>query len=331
MDISLTNYLNIDFKVKFSKGDFNNFLNHGTKMGILLGALALLFSFLMTIYKCINPINEYARSLGTARKLMSFIMSLFYACVAIVMFLLSLPVFTGGVGQPVPDLFKDPMNQIPQEWLHQSRSLHIVGSYGLFRRMTGVGGRPEVIIEGSDNAGGPWKEYHFMYKPGNVTQSPPGMFFHQARLDWQLWFAALGNYQQNPWFISFLQRILDNEKDVLKLLDSSKNPFPKRAPKFLRSKLYKYHFSTEFSQPNWWTRELVGEYSPMISKDDPPAIREYLKSIGILNPPHKNQKSTNKTLARFLKYLRTQTIQPHHYLVLGLIIVFFSCFYLFRY
>ena len=77
--------------------------------------------------------------------------------------------------------------------------------------MTGVGGRPEVIIEGSDNAGGPWKEYHFMYKPGNVTEAPPTLFGHQARLDWQLWFAALGSYQQNPWFISLLQRILDRK------------------------------------------------------------------------------------------------------------------------
>ena len=27
--------------------------------------------------------------------------------------------------------------------------LQLVNSYGLFRRMTGVGGRPEVVIEGS--------------------------------------------------------------------------------------------------------------------------------------------------------------------------------------
>lgn len=38
--------------------------------------------------------------------------------------------------------------------------------------MTGVGGRPEVIIEGSDNMkDGPWKEYNFLYKPGSVSKS----------------------------------------------------------------------------------------------------------------------------------------------------------------
>ena len=120
-------------------------------------------------------------------------------------------VFTSGVGQPVPEILKNHLSSFPKEYLHQSRNLHIVGSYGLFRRMTGVGGRPEVIIEGSDNPGGPWKEYHFMYKPGNVTEAPSTLFGHQARLDWQLWFAALGSYQQNPWFISLLQRILDRK------------------------------------------------------------------------------------------------------------------------
>ena len=59
--------------------------------------------------------------------------------------------------------------------------IYLSGSYGLFRRMTGVGGRPEVILEGSDNQNGPWKEYHFMYKPGNISYSPPSMWMHQAQ------------------------------------------------------------------------------------------------------------------------------------------------------
>lgn len=37
--------------------------------------------------------------------------------------------------------------------------------------MTGVGGRPEVIIEGSNDMKD-WKEYHFLYKPGNLTERP---------------------------------------------------------------------------------------------------------------------------------------------------------------
>jgi len=39
--------------------------------------------------------------------------------------------------------------------------------------MTGVGGRPEVIIEGSNSMDGPWEEYNFFYKPGNVARRLP--------------------------------------------------------------------------------------------------------------------------------------------------------------
>jgi Lipase maturation factor len=39
--------------------------------------------------------------------------------------------------------------------------------------MTGVGGRPEVIIEGSDSMDGPWQEYNFLYKPGRVDRKLP--------------------------------------------------------------------------------------------------------------------------------------------------------------
>ena len=42
-----------------------------------------------------------------------------------------------------------------------------------FYRMTGVGGRPEVIIEGSNNMNSGWKEYEFLYKPGNVSHGLP--------------------------------------------------------------------------------------------------------------------------------------------------------------
>lgn len=51
--------------------------------------------------------------------------------------------------------------------------LHLTNGYGLFRRMTGVGGRPEIIIEGANNLEGPWQEYYFLYKPGHVNTSLP--------------------------------------------------------------------------------------------------------------------------------------------------------------
>lgn len=45
--------------------------------------------------------------------------------------------------------------------------------------MTGTDGRPEIILEGSYDLEGPWLEYNFLYKPGNVNHSLPfvGMLF----------------------------------------------------------------------------------------------------------------------------------------------------------
>lgn len=51
--------------------------------------------------------------------------------------------------------------------------LQLTSGYGLFRRMTGVGGRPEVILEGANSLDGPWVEYEFPYKPGRLDRMPP--------------------------------------------------------------------------------------------------------------------------------------------------------------
>ena len=81
--------------------------------------------------------------------------------------------------------------------------MHISSSYGLFRRMTGVGAssevaRAEIIIEGSDD-GIDFFPYEFKYKPGDLARMPGIVAPHQPRLDWQMWFAALSSYQNNPW------------------------------------------------------------------------------------------------------------------------------------
>lgn len=39
--------------------------------------------------------------------------------------------------------------------------------------MTGVEGRPEVILEGANSLDGPWIEYEFSYKPGDLERPPP--------------------------------------------------------------------------------------------------------------------------------------------------------------
>jgi predicted DCC family thiol-disulfide oxidoreductase YuxK len=94
--------------------------------------------------------------------------------------------------------------------------LHIVSSYGLFAVMTTE--RNEIVVEGS-NDGAEWREYGFLYKPGDVARRPRWNIPHQPRLDWQMWFAALDNPRYLPWFTRFLERLLMNEPTVTALLE----------------------------------------------------------------------------------------------------------------
>jgi predicted DCC family thiol-disulfide oxidoreductase YuxK len=134
------------------------------------------------------------------------------------------------------------------------RQFQIVNHYGLFAVMTTS--RPEITIEGS-NDGEQWKKYEFKYKPGPGWVAP-----YHPRLDWQMWFAALGSYQENPWFEALMVRLLEGSPDVLGLFQS--NPFPDKPPRFVRALVYDYHFSPKGSS-EWWTKTLIGPYFPAVS------------------------------------------------------------------
>ncbi len=58
-----------------------------------------------------------------------------------------------------------------------------------------------------------------------------------------MWFAALGSYQNNPWFVSLMYRLLKNDKEVVDLLDLRRHPFKSKPPKFVRARSYHYHFT----------------------------------------------------------------------------------------
>lgn len=139
----------------------------------------------------------------------------------------------------------------------------IVNSYGLFRVMTTS--RLEIVMEGSDD-GEQWRAYEFRYKPGEVTRAPRWVAPHQPRLDWQMWFAALGDYRSSPWFLGLAERLLEGSPAVLALLEV--NPFPNHPPRYIRAVTYDYKFSTwqERSETGaWWHRQAHGEYLPPIA------------------------------------------------------------------
>ncbi len=144
--------------------------------------------------------------------------------------------------------------------LHPFRSIN---SYGLFAVMTT--NRPEILVAGSDD-GRSWREYEFKWKPGDPKSAPRFVAPHQPRLDWQMWFAALGSCARNPWFIRFQQRLLEGSPQVIRLLAT--NPFPQAPPRYIRSMVYEYRFASWADHRRAgtiWDRTRVGPYCPILS------------------------------------------------------------------
>lgn len=148
----------------------------------------------------------------------------------------------------------------------RAESLRIVSGYGLFRVMTKD--RREIIIEGSAD-GIDWRPYEFKWKPGDVMRAPGWCAPHQPRLDWQMWFAALGSYRQNPWFVQTVISLLHGKPEVAVLFE--RNPFPQSPPRYIRATFYRYRFTTvqEHRETGaWWKRQELGEYLPGVSLED---------------------------------------------------------------
>jgi hypothetical protein len=160
--------------------------------------------------------------------------------------------------------------------------LHLVNTYGAFGSISRD--RYEVILEGTtDTAITPataWKEYEFKAKPGDVARRPRIVAPYHLRLDWLMWFAALSRDYADPWIVPLVARLLQNDQPTLGLM--SGNPFPDKAPVYIRARLYQYWFTTpeERTQTgHWWRRSLADEYLPPISLNMPRLI-ESLEAQG---------------------------------------------------
>ena len=149
-------------------------------------------------------------------------------------------------------------------WIAPFRS---VNGYGLFRTMTTE--RPEIVVEGSAD-GVSWTEYPFKWKVGDPDRAPGFVQPHMPRLDWQMWFAALGPRREAHWLLPLAQHLLDPSPSpaVLALLDD--NPFAGEPPRFVRLVLYDYRFTTsdEGAGGAWWRRELTAYLTEPIARED---------------------------------------------------------------
>ncbi|KAG1714702.1 Lipase maturation factor 2 [Nymphon striatum] len=344
---------------------FSSILTKSIPVTIWIGGISLASNIIYSLYQSL-------KIEGIFSKLESSIATICMACVAIFMFSISMVPHAS-----VDDTAYQSIWPIVKQWNNNVNNYELTHAYGLFRRMTGVGGRPEIVIEGSNSINGVWKEYEFLYKPGNLSESPKFVvkmklsYFghvvranglekslmlgkmeghrsrgrprtrwmdgvlkatgkrdgranvsgtrqtpHQPRLDWQMWFAALGRYHQNPWFINLINCLLENRKDVINLLNH--NPFPDKPPKYIKATLYTYHYTSynikERRNNNWWVRKNPTEYLPVLTKDNP-SLQEYLLQAG-LNEGSIKRGQKNTTIPEVLGIVRgvLSSMKPHTFL-----------------
>ncbi len=135
--------------------------------------------------------------------------------------------------------------------------------YGLFAVMTRA--RDEIVIEVSAD-GREWREWPFHYKPGEPRRAPPWVAPHMPRLDWQCWFAALGETSDSPWFGNLLFRLLEGSPSVAGLLGPT--PLGGARPLYARAARYETAFASPArhrADGSWWTRGRKGLFFPVVS------------------------------------------------------------------
>ncbi|XP_040843745.1 lipase maturation factor 2 isoform X2 [Ochotona curzoniae] len=281
----------IHSRVTFTFHQFSQWLKMVTLPTMWLGAASLAWELLTALWR-------WTRVQGWLRKLCASVELSVWGGATVALFLISL----------VPYSYMEPGTH-GRLWVGTHRlfgaveHLQLANSYGLFRRMTGLGGRPEVVLEGSYD-GHHWTEIEFMYKPGNMSRPPPIVVPHQPRLDWQMWFAALGPHMHSPWFTSLVLRLLQGKEPVIRLIQNqvTSYPFHEHPPTYVRAQRYKYWFSQPGEQGRWWRRQWVEEFFPAVSLGDP-TLETLLKQFGLQDKSPPRARGSG-TLAQALHWVR---------------------------
>lgn len=240
---------------------------------ILAGFLYLLACGLLDI-KCASGTRSAPSKLSTSLKRVLVVVGSLLYFIASGTALLSLD----------RNMLRNPIAEYAVEMYSAILPYHITSGYGLFRRTTGMGDngrgqvveRPEVILFGSHD-GEHWEEFDFRHKPGNVSWVPTIVAPHQPRLDWQMWFAALGPAKEHPWFMNLVYKLLLNSKAVRDLM-SPDSPFSDTPPRFIKADLYTYDFSKGDSR-DWWSRKFSRSYLDAVDADSQ-ALQQYVKTHG---------------------------------------------------
>jgi hypothetical protein len=104
---------------------------------------------------------------------------------------------------------------------------------------------------------------------------------YHRRLDWLLWFAAMGEPNEYPWMVHFVWKLLDGDARAVALLAG--DPFAGTPPRHVRVDLYRYRFAPLGRGP-WWERTRVGAWLPPLARETP-GLRQFLERKGWLEGP----------------------------------------------
>jgi hypothetical protein len=166
---------------------------------------------------------------------------------------------------------------LPGQAMNRSfEPLYLVNTYGAFGTVSRV--RNEIVIEGTRDGGAHWLEYEFPCKPGDPMRRPCLVTPWHYRLDWQMWFAAMSSYEEEPWIAALVDALLRGDHAIDPLI--AKNPFPDAPPERVRAELYRYELTRFGEGPAWWRRTRVGEYMRPLAVDDP-ELAAFLREYGL--------------------------------------------------
>jgi hypothetical protein len=157
-------------------------------------------------------------------------------------------------------------------------ALPLVNTYGAF----GTVGREraQLVIEGTRDevvgADTRWTSYQPRCQPADPSRPPCWMSPYHRRLDWLLWFAAMGSPREYPWAVHLVAKLLEGDPDVLGLF--AWDPFAGTPPRHVRVDLYRYRLAPP-GAPAPWERTRIGPWLPPLSLEDP-ALRQFLRLKG---------------------------------------------------
>jgi len=295
--------LQITSNTAFTAEDLDCYLRWLTPISILIATSSLLHQVYLSTKKCLANLKNKSK---WAQNSVNLLGCFFFGLLTLAVFSISLV--------PHSKMSKDTEQRMPdqlKDW-HKaaSQNYQLASPYMFYTRPddTEEDGRVEVVIEGSHLYNDDWKEYDFRFKPGNVTSNLAIVSPHQPRLDWQMWFVARGDYENNHWLLNLVYRLLTNQKEVLELMGD--NPFSDEPPKYIRCTLYKYHFASndksddKYSPTNWWVREPLGEYLPILSLDEP-SLMDYIEETGLQTDTQTKKPTVSNLLRGSVENIRS--------------------------